>query len=353
MIRTSLLRLSFLLAVASLPLHVSAKTPKATLAAPAATGVTQVEFSTNSVSKWTDLPIGTYRVPNSDVIISGHQKNGAGLLFGVIGVAIQNSIQAQHGKEAMASAEQVLTFSIDDEAKALLQAELAAPAYAGKYSLDAGAPRKLEVTGAVVMSFSADQQVLPYAVLRAKLLDAGGSKLWTTRYIASRGVRKPLVGAGSWTADDGGLRPQVSALLKTAIHAMLKDIVDPYPRDGAQMVAVQGYFPHVNKPLQVLGYKLGEADGQMMFLPNLGTTIVFGGVNILDTASVTYRPMVKGDKFKLLKPAEWTAPGQVAATTAPAASAPAVDAAEPTDLPGQTEGEDASEAESDAGASGQ
>ena len=316
MFRKTLLRLSFLLACASLPIVAAAKTPKATLAAPAAEGVTQVEFSTSPVSKWTDLPIGTYRVPNSDVIISGHQKSGAGMLFGVVGLMVQNSVQASNGKQAMASAEQVLTFSIDEEARSVLQAELADPAWAGKYTLEAGAPRKLEVAGSVVMSFSTDQTVLPYVVLRVKLLSPGGSKLWTTRYIASGGVRKALVGEGSWTAADGGLRAEVSASLHTAVRTMLRDIAVPYARDDAAMLAVQGYFPHVNKPIQVIGYKLAEEGGKLYFLPNLGTTIVFGGVNVIDTKLVNARPMAAGDKFKLLKPGEWTPPGQVAAAGA-------------------------------------
>jgi hypothetical protein len=341
MIRKSSLCASLLLLLAILPLHAAAKTPKATLAAPAAEGPTQVEFSTNPVSKWTDLPLGTYRVPNSDVIISGHQKSGAGLLFGVIGVAVQNSVQAHNGKDAMASAEQALTLSIDDEAKAMVQAATADPAYAGTFTSAATGGRKYEVTGAVVMSFASQQDVLPYVVLRVKLLDAGGSKLWTTRYIASSGARKPLVGDASWTANDGAvLRPHVSGLLRTAIDTMLRDIARPYPRDEASLVTVRGYFPHVNKPLQVVGYKLAEVDGRLLFLPKLGTTIVFAGVNVLDPATMSVTAFAKGDKLKLLKPTDPGLPGNAAATTASAAAvAPAAtstdgaEAAEASDLP--------------------
>lgn len=330
MIHTSLLRASFLLLLAVLPLHAAAKTPKGTLAAPAAEGPTQVAFSTKAVSKWTDLPLGTYRVPNSDVIISGHQKSGAGILFGVVGVAIQNSVQKSNGKEALASAEQALTISIDEEANALLQAAMADPARAGKFTAEATPGRTYEVTGAVVMSFASGQDVLPYVVLRVKLLDGGGSKLWTTRYIASSGARKPLVGDDSWTSADGAvLRTQVSGLLKTAIDTMLTDIATPYPRDEASLVTARGYFPHVNKPLEVVGYKLAEADGRLLFLPKLGTTIVFAGVNVLDTSTMAVTPFAKGDKpLKLLKPTDPRLAVNAAASatpTAAAASAPATD----------------------------
>jgi hypothetical protein len=328
-IRRALARLSFLLAFASVPLHALAGTPKATLVAPSFDGPTQIEFSTDQVSKWTDLPLGTYRVPNSDLIISGHQKGGAApmLLFGLIGVAVQSGINSNQGKGAMASAEQALTFSIDEEAKAKLQLALADPAYAGKFTADATPGRKFEVTGAVVMSFANQQDVLPYVTLRVKLMgNEGKSKLWTTRYIASAGARRPLVGDGSWTENDGAaLRPQVSRLLDLAIGTMLKDISDPYPREEASLTNVHGYFVHVNKPLQVVGYKLAEEDGRMLFLPKLGTTIVFAGVNILDTDSVWQQPAGKKDKpLKLLKPDDPTLAAIMPKAAAPAAVTPAV-----------------------------
>jgi hypothetical protein len=322
-IHKAFVRLSFLLAFASVPLHALAGTPKATLVAPSFDGPTQIEFSTDQVSKWTDLPLGTYRVPNSDLIISGHQKGGAApmLLFGLIGVAVQSGINSSQGKGAMASAEQALTFSIDEEAKAKLQLALADPAYAGKFTADATPGRKFEVTGAVVMSFANQQDVLPYVTLRVKLMgNEGKSKLWTTRYIASAGARRPLVGDGSWTENDGAaLRPQVSRLLDLAIGTMLKDISDPYPREEASLTNVHGYFVHVNKPLQVVGYKLAEEDGRMLFLPKLGTTIVFAGVNILDTDSVWQQPAGKKDKpLKLLKPDDPTLAAIMPKVAAPA-----------------------------------
>ena len=176
--RHALLRLSFLLLLASTPLHVLAG-PKATLTAPPSDGPIQVEFSTNQVSKWTDLPLGTYRVPNSDVIISGHQKGGAApmLLFGLIGVAVQGSVNAQNGKETMASAEQALTLTIDEEAKATLQKLMAEPEHAAKFTGEPTGDRKYEVTGAVVLSFANQAEALPYVTLRVKLLSGKGKKI--------------------------------------------------------------------------------------------------------------------------------------------------------------------------------
>jgi hypothetical protein len=332
--RRARLRLTFLFALAIAPLQAFAGKNAVELP-PLGDQPVQLMFSDEQLSKWTDLPMGTYRVPNSDVIISGHQKGGAApfLLFGLIGMAVQNSINAGNAKEAQASAEQALTFTIDEESNAKLAAALAAnPAYASRYTNGATDPR-LEIQGSVVLSFARDQDVLPYVILRVKLMGKGGKdKLWTTRYIASRGARRPLTGDGSWTADGGApLRAKVSELLDIAINTVLADIANPMPRDEGSLITVHGWLPHVNKPIEVIGYKLKEENGQLYFLPKLGTTIVFAGVNVLDTDSVWSQPTQKGDKpLRLLKMEDPTLAALMAPVRHPEAAAAPVAAAEAT-----------------------
>ena len=328
MIQQHSLRLTFLLALIAIPLHALAG-PNAIEIAPPQAGITQIEYSIKQTSKWTDLPMGTYRVPNSDVIISGHQKGGAApmILFGVVGLAVQGSINAQNGKETMASAEQALTLSIDDEAKVVLTRLIAEPNNAAKFTM-AETEHKFEVTGAVVLSFANQAEALPYVTLRVKLLDKSGKKLWTTRYIASEGGRKPVIGAGSWTENGGApLRANVSKNIETAIRTMLRDISNPYPRDEASLLTAKGFFPHVNKPLQVVGYKLAEENGQILFLPKLGTMIVFSGVNVLTPNTMALVPTQPKDApLKLLKPDDPSLPALARAS----ANAPTAGVAEAT-----------------------
>jgi len=323
MILHARLRLILLLLLASTPLHVLAN-PTATLAAPPERGLTQMEFSADQMSRVTDLPAGAYRVPNSDVVISGHQRGRTApfALFGEVGMAIRGSVNAYNGKDAMASAEQALTFSIDEEAKTKLQAAMAEPDYAALFTSDANTHRRYEITGSVALCFANQRDVLPYVVLRVKLLDKRDATLWSTRYIASAGARKPLAGDGSWTADNT-LRPHVSKLLDLAIATMLKDIAHPYPRDEASLITLRGYFLHDNNPLQLVGYKLAEENGRMLFLPMLGASFVFAGVNILDTTSVVPAPTVTGDEpLKVLNPNDPSLAALGVVAPAPAAEAP-------------------------------
>ena len=71
-----------------------------TKAPPAETQPIAITYSSEGPSGWTDLPLGAYRVPNSDVIVSGHEKGGIGMLFGVVGVLAQEKRSERARPEA-------------------------------------------------------------------------------------------------------------------------------------------------------------------------------------------------------------------------------------------------------------
>ncbi|MFD2579900.1 hypothetical protein ACFSTD_17770 [Novosphingobium colocasiae] len=51
-------------------------------AAPPPAAPTTIVYSNDGMSRMSDLPMGIHRIPDSNVVISGHQKGGAlGLLF--------------------------------------------------------------------------------------------------------------------------------------------------------------------------------------------------------------------------------------------------------------------------------
>jgi hypothetical protein len=128
--------------------------------------------------------------------------------------------------------------------------------------------------------------------------------LWTTRYLASTGAARPLVGAGSWTdSDSAPLKDAILISLEQAVRVMLQDVSKPFPRDPNNLTLVQGNFPFVKPRLQMTGMQLSEDEHYVVFAPRLGDVLVFAGVNILDKSVITYRPATKDDqKFKVLEP---------------------------------------------------
>jgi hypothetical protein len=265
-----------------------------------------VKFTTADLSGWTDLPMGTYRVPDSQVIISGHQKGGAtGLLFGVVGVAVQGAVNSNAGKNTTKGAGDVLHISLTSQAQGVADAMIAGDPFAKIFSSDTNAAGpSLVISSAVIMTFVNDTDVLPYVVLKATLTEPKATApSWTTRYIASAGLPRPLTGDQSWTSDGGNdLRNTLTVELQRAIRFMLLDVASPYPRDDKKLTMVQGHFPFMKQRLETVGYELAEDQQSISFVPKLGDVIVFSGVNIMEKSTTQYRPAEKSDsQFKPLK----------------------------------------------------
>jgi hypothetical protein len=268
--------------------------------APHQTQAIVVKYTSDDLSGWTDLPIGTYRVPNSQVIISGHQKGGGiGVLFGPVGVAVEHAAGSGAGKAAVKTSEDALHITLTSEAQEDVATLLGSAAFAGKFTLapDPAAP-VLSISGGVALTFVNDTDARPYVVLRTKLLGpkATGAS-WTTRYMASVGPPRALAGDDSWTSDGGAaLKAAVSAELIRALQVMLTDVSTPFARDDGSKTLVESYFPFARRRYQVVGYTLTEDSDSISFVPKISDGMVFAGVNIMDKSVTTSRAATKDDR---------------------------------------------------------
>jgi hypothetical protein len=266
-----------------------------------------ISYTGDDISAWSDMPIGTYHVPDSQVIISGHQRTGpASMMFGLAGVAVANAIDKSGGKSAVKSSEDVLHITLTSEAQDNLKGLLASNEFAGHFttSVTRGDP-ELSISGSIVLTFIDETSVTPFVVLKATLKQHNRNKeikdwtlLWSTRYVCSIGAAKPLAGAEGWVSDDGvALRSTISAELKQAMHYMLSDIVAPAPRDDAHRILVSGHYPFIKGRFEMVGYALGDDGNSVVFSPKIGDATVLAGVDIFDKTTVTYRDAIKDDKI--------------------------------------------------------
>lgn len=258
----------------------------------------------DQLSGWTDLPLGAYRVPDSHVIISGHQRGqGAGLLFGLVGVALAHAANAGAGADAVKTAEQQLRIKLDAPLDAAIRDVATSAAHGSTFTLvERTGQMKLLVTPALILSFVTDDKLRPYVILKASLVGADAKPVWTTRYIASTGQPRPLFGAQGWLLDDAAeLRKTIQTNLAVAMRTLATDVAKPYARDDQKLVMVQGNFPYVKQRLQAVGYPLTEDGQYLMFIPKLGDMLVFAGVNVLDKSAITFRAATTEDAvFKLV-----------------------------------------------------
>jgi hypothetical protein len=251
--------------------------------------------------------MGTYRVPDSQLLVSGHQKgNGIGILFGLPGIAIENAADSSGGKAAVQKSEGVLHISLYPEAQQELTALLQTPGFSNRFTLTPNsADAELSISGNIVLQFLNEPEVRPYVILKAKLRNPKNTMVtWSTRYAASIGPSRPLAGVNGWTSDGGApLKIAVAAALRRSLTVMLTDVSSPFLRDDSRKVAVDGNFAFLKERLQVVGYLLAEGPDWIAFSANVPDTSLLAGVSIMDKSVTTFRAAAKGDpRIKLSAP---------------------------------------------------
>ena len=252
---------------------------------------TRVVYVDEGMSRMNDLPMGVHRIPDSNVIISGHQKGGGiGMLFGVVGMAIQSSANASGGTARVRNVEDDLRFDATAKATELTGAMLAADGKFGQRFTLQAADNMLNVSPYIVITFQNETEVRPYIVLKTKLYTAGDQSPKAQKYFCCEGKALPLTGANGLAENGGaGLKALLTAELETAIRVMLQDRAQPYIRDKEQRITVKGYLPFVGKPFKMKGYDLGHFnDYTLIDFPS--GMLVFGGVNIAEPGSLEVQP---------------------------------------------------------------
>ncbi|MRD47568.1 hypothetical protein GHT07_09785 [Caenimonas koreensis DSM 17982] len=265
-----------------------------------------IKVSGEDLSAWSDMPLGVYRVPNSQVVISGHQTGQAGaLLFGLIGVAIVHSANASAGATMIRDAEKQLNINLNKPLQAEVDRLVAAGAFGPSVKAEP-ASAKVMLTPAIVLSYVSAQELRPYVVIRTSLAGADGKPVWNTRYIASSGAARPLLGLDSWLENDAApLKASIQRSLELATGTLARDIAKPFPRVEDQFSVVEGHFPFVKPRLHVKGYPAAEDESTVTFIPKIGDVIVFAGVNVMDKSVIKYRPALKDDViFKIVEDAK-------------------------------------------------
>jgi hypothetical protein len=253
---------------------------------------TTIVYSDEGMSRMADLPMGVHRIPDSNIIISGHQKGGGlGLLFGPLGMAIQSSANASGGTARVSDVRESLRFDATAKAAELTSAILAADdQHRQRFSLSAAGGGTLNVTPYVVITYVNETEVRPFVVLKTKLYTPTDKSPKAIKYFCCEGRPLPLSGPNGLAENGGeGLKALLAAELETAIRVMLQDRSRPYPRDKQSRITVKGNFPFVAKPLKMKGYNLGIFGDYALI--DFGTgALTFGGVNIAEPGSLEVVP---------------------------------------------------------------
>lgn len=246
-----------------------------------------------------DLPLGVKRIPDSNIVVSGHQKGGAlGLLFGVVGMTVQSAANTQAGANRTNDIQDALRFDVAGRANELATSMLAEDEFRAAYTLTTeDSPSALQVVPYIVLTFVNKTDVRPYIVLKTKL-DPGADtkKPKTIKYFCCEGPAMPLTGEGSLTDNNGEkLKALLDAELATAMRLMLTDRNQPFARNDDARLEINGSLPFVGKPFKWRGWDLGTfKDYQLVEFR--GGVLVFGGVHAVEPGALEIAPYVKKKK---------------------------------------------------------
>lgn len=242
-------------------------------------------------------PGGASRVPNSQLMISGHHSEAASffnnaLLGGAVGAIIDGAqIQGEARRLLGDNPEATLHFQLNDRAREITRARLAQmpPGTVNTFADDGAA--RLQVWVSVVLNFTHDNAYArPYIWLKAGLIPEGiNHATWQTNYFASWGPARPMQGDGGWMAKEGAeLRRTVDIALEEAIHVMLTDVSQPFSRDASTTRIIKMDYPYEREAMNSKVYRLGEDEKFVYFMPKVGDAWGKAGVHAVDKYMLEY-----------------------------------------------------------------
>ena len=236
--------------------------------------------------------MGVHRIPDSNVVVSGYQGGGGiGMLFGMVGMMVQSSINTDTGTGKVRGVEDDLRFDVRAKAIEMTNTIMADDKFRTAFTLTPQpGGSTMTVTPYVVLTFvKKTEDVRPYIVLKTKVA-TGSDSGKTIKYFCCEGKPLPLA---SLTENDGArLKELLTAELDTAVNVMLLDRSQPFPRNDEAKLDTNGFLPFVGKPLKWRGFDLGSYKEHRL-VEFRGGMMVFSGVNIVEPDGLEITPVVK------------------------------------------------------------
>ncbi len=248
-----------------------------------------VVFSNKGPSGMVDLPLGAYRPPNSNIVVSGLQK-GVGILFGVAGMLVQCAANSEATKEKVGNTEDVLHVDLAQQATDITGDVFKSGKYGQAFTsaFNPDSP-SLTVTPYAVISFVNKEDVVVHVFLKASYKPGrSGGASWTTRYICCTTQPVPFGGDNGLTANGGqALKDTFAHETAGAVDLMLHDVASGRARDPRSTLWVETYQPFMGKKWKIKGYKLSEDQTSIVVATMAGNIITFGGVQGIDKSVIT------------------------------------------------------------------
>lgn len=250
------------------------------------------------------LPMGAYRVPDSEVIVSGRQNRdwetipGTHMDASPLSLLIGEVVGTHHDAAAVEGLEAALHRHLGDELRRDVTAGLADPAVSERISVPGSGPFAgdiVEVSHAIILTFVDGPKAVPFVQVSALLRDANGHPLWRGTYSAQTGAERALDGDDGWLAHGGAaFDASVSASLAQAVKVLLADLAHPLARDPEKIAQVRTNLPYRTEAFYVVGYLLAEDECYWTITVQSRREQVTPGIAIVDKSLTDARPARDG-----------------------------------------------------------
>ncbi len=256
---------------------------------PAVTGPVKISFFTeksNSRRYVADWPVGTYRVPNTNVFIADQQGDEnlspAELEANLAG---KNTVVGEGDTSVlMSDLAPSLGLDTEDMARKTLKDTLAQGKGEDRYRLaEEGEEGSLKIFPYLVFSHVDKGKSRLWVVLKAYY---GGDDRdhaeWKCRYVTSLGLARTFLGENGWTGQGGKLLQHAAEWdMRTTLQVMLKDLEGKLRTENPPRQKVNGCWAFYHKALSVDAQILSKGPDKFIVLPLVGDTEYFSGINIL------------------------------------------------------------------------
>ena len=271
-----------------------------------------VEFTEGQLLGWTEVPASAYFVPDSQMIITGQLGQvgnvpDTGRPAWLVALAAASAVMGGGGggggpggagKIDLHGLEDAVRINLTARATEQTKRLLATERYASYFAASAApAPSLLSAFTSVILTYVNDSDAVLFVIIKASLTDSSAGRVaWGTRYFASSGTPRPVVGEGSWAEmGSAGIERALAPYLARAIEFMLADVSRPRARDDENLYTVQSRFPYLRQCMRVVGYKLHEDEQSIYFAPRIHDSMAFSGIHVLDKSVTEFRKAADGD----------------------------------------------------------
>ncbi len=253
---------------------------------PSPKGQFVVKILSEGISELNDLPMGSYRIPDSNVIVLSEKGNSAkscGMAFGLLGAFVANSIGKEHARKDISGVENTLKIGLDIYTKNILEKKFKETSPPSNWTLDEkGTNGRLEITPYVIMTLDMNSTGKLYLFLKTKILKKN-KEIWEGKYVYYVPVTRTLKGENSWTDNDAKeMKTEIFIGIDKTIDVMINDTKEPsiWKKDP---VKISGTF--LGKSYTLNGLLLKKSDKTIIL--NNGLKNIFYGINIIPRHDIT------------------------------------------------------------------